>query len=136
MAWTVRYRFIVSHPLTSDASELTLDIGWRKGVLSGDGGRPLKDCNWLTINFHGLEDENSARQFGHVISRAVSLTGVRLGIGIDAGNNRARGGVGKIAADMVAAGGGKVMPNVHGLLIYEREGNELFFRLVPMRLSV
>ena len=127
MAWTVRYRFIVSHPLTIDAPELTLDVGGRKGVLSGDGGRPLKDCNWLTLNFHDLEDENSARQFGHQISRAVFLTGVRLGIGIDAGNNRARGGVGKIVADMVATQGGKVMPNVHGLLIYEREGNELFF---------
>src|ERR1700730_10946923 len=31
--------------------------------------------------------------------------------------------------DEVAEQGGKLLPNVHGLFIYEREGNEVFFHL-------
>lgn len=79
------------------------------------------------MNFHNFDDEASAQEFGSLVSRAVFLTCARSGIGIDAGDNRPRGGVGKIIVEELAAKGTKVMPNVHGLLVYEREGNEIFF---------
>ena len=126
MTWTVRYRFVTSTPLNSDQFEMSLDLGGREGILKGDIG-PLKNCNWLTIKFDGLEDAKAAREFGGLISRAVVLTGVQLGVGIDAGNNEPRGRVGKVVVDEAAARGVKIMPNVHGLMIYESEGNELFF---------
>jgi hypothetical protein len=59
----VRYRFITSTPLNSDQSEMSLDLGGRKGTLKGDMG-PLRNCNWLTIKFDGLEDEKAAQEFG------------------------------------------------------------------------
>jgi len=79
------------------------------------------------MSFHDIEDERTAREFGHLVSRTVILAAARLGIGIDPGNDRPRGGVGKIFSDLVAAQGRKVMPNVHGLMVYECEGNEIFF---------
>jgi hypothetical protein len=109
MAWTVRYRFRVSHPLTSDATELTLVIGGREALVSGEGDQPLKESNWLTLNIHGLENEDGAREFGRRIALAVLLTGARQGIGIDAGENRATGQFGKPIADIMAQHGGKLL---------------------------
>ena len=129
MPWTVRYRVRVSKPLTSDATELTLVIGGREALVSGEGNKPLKESNWLTLNIHGLENEDAAREFGRRVALALLLAGARQDVGIDAGENRATSGFGKIVADEVAEQGGKLLPNVHGLFIYEREGNEVFFHL-------
>jgi hypothetical protein len=129
MAWTVRYRFRVSKPLTSDATELTLVIGGREALVSAEGNQPLKESNWLTLNIHGLENEDGAREFGRRVALAVLLAGARQDVGIDAGENRATSGFGKIVADAVAEQGGKLLQNVHGLFVYEREGNEVFFHL-------
>lgn len=128
MAWTVRYRFITSKPLTSDAPELPLEIGGRKATISSDGGVPLRTSNWMTLYIHDFADEESAREFGRSIALAVHLTGVRQGVGIDAGEDRPRGGFGKVVADKIAEQGGRLMPNVHGLSVYERQGNEVFFQ--------
>ena len=80
MAWTVRYRFITSKPLTSDAPELPLEIGGRKATISSDGGVPLRTSNWMTLYIHDFADEESAREFGRSIALAVHLTGVRQGV--------------------------------------------------------
>src|SRR5271166_6340001 len=129
MAWTVRYRFRVSKPLTSDATELPLVIGGRQAVASGEGNQPLKECNWLILNIHGLENEDGAREFGRSVALAALLTGARQEVGIDAGENRATSGFGKIVADAVAEQGRKLLPSAHGLFVYEREGNEVFFHM-------
>ena len=129
MAWTVRYCFRVSKPLTSDATKLTLVIGGREALVSGEGNKPLKESNWLTLNIHGLENEDAAREYGRRVALAVLLAGARHDVGIDAGENRATSWFGKIVADAMEEQGRKLLPNVHGLFIYKREGNEVFFHM-------
>lgn len=129
MAWTIRYRFRVSMPLMSDAKGLSFVIGGRKARVSGEGDRPLCESNWLTLNIHDLENEDIAREFGRLVALAVLLAGTRHGVGIDAGENRATSSFGLIVANAIAEQGGKLLPNVHGLFIYEREGNERFLNV-------
>lgn len=127
MGWTVRYRFRVSKALRSDESELTFAIGGRAGVVSGEGGKQLSESYWLTLNVHNLESEDVAHEFGRSVVRAILLAAAQLDIGIDGGEDKATSGFGAVVAKMIEDHGGKLMPNVHGLLIYERQGNEVFF---------
>jgi hypothetical protein len=129
MAWTIRYRFGVSTPLNSDAKELSLVIGGREAVVSGEGRGPLGESNWLTLNIHDLENEHIAREVGRRVILAVLLAGTRRGVGIDVGENRATLSFGSVVVNKIAELGRKLLPNVHGLFIYEREGNEVFMQM-------
>ena len=129
MAWTVRYRVRLSTPLNSDATELLLFIANRQVLVSSDGKKPLRESNWLTINIHDLETEDYALEFGRRIALAVLLAGGAVDVGIDAGEDRATLGFSQLIAEKCAEQGRKLMPNVHGLSVYQREGNEVFFHL-------
>ena len=45
-----------------------------------------------TLNIHGLENEDAAREFGRRVALALLLAGARQDVGIDAGENRATSG--------------------------------------------
>jgi hypothetical protein len=116
-------------PLTSDAASLSLIIGRRDALVSGDGGKPLSESDWLTLNIHGLENEDVAHEFGRLVSPAVLLAGTRRGVGIDAGEDRATASFSSVVDDKIAEQGSrKLRPNVHGLDVYKREGNEVFMQ--------
>ena len=108
---------------------MTVIAAVRCSDTGGEDNKPLKESNWLTLNIHGLENEDAAREFGRRVALAVLLAGARQDVGIDAGENRATSGFGRIVADKVTEQGGKLLSNVHGLFIYEREGNEVFFHM-------
>jgi hypothetical protein len=129
MPWTARYRFRVSKPLTSEEKKLSLTIGGRAVTFSSSSNVYLKESNWLTINAHEFESEDDARSFGQRIANALLLGGIRRDVGIDAGNNEASTRFSKEVTDKVEEHGKKLMPNVHGLQIYERTGSEVFFQL-------
>lgn len=129
MSCTVRFRFRVSTPLASDETRLRLELGGREALISADGDRPLRESNWLILNIHGLENKELAEKFGRRVAHAVMLAGARLGVGIDAGDDKASSGFGQVIVDAMAGHGHKLMPNVHGLLVYEREGTERFVQI-------
>lgn len=128
MPWTARYHFKTSKPFTSEDKELTLNVGGRDVTISGTGDAPLKECSFLTLNAHDLEDENAAWTFGRRIADALLLAGIRRDIGIDGGEDEATFRLSKAVVDKMEEHGGKFMPNVHGLSVYERTGNEFFLQ--------
>lgn len=129
MAWTVRLRFRVSKPLTSDDSKLALKIGGHEVTISTSDNSPLKQSNWLTLNAHDLESESEAWGFGRRIVDALLLAGIRREVGIDMGENDATTRFSKTVTDGYAKIGKRLMPNVHGILVYERTGNETFIQV-------
>jgi hypothetical protein len=128
MTWTARYRFRVSKPLASDDVQLMLNIGGREAVISSSNNAPLKESTWLILNVHDFEDENTAREFGQRVADALILAGVRCDLGVDGGKDEASTKFSNAMVSEMEKHGRKLMPNVHGLLVYERTGRESFLQ--------
>jgi hypothetical protein len=126
MTWAVRYHFKVSTPINSPENELSLAIGGRDAFITGERNKALDESYWLTLNIGDLESEGAARDFGKLAVSAVNLAGVRLDVGIDPGENRATTSFGRAVVEAAASRGINMLPNVHGLLVYEEKGNEYF----------
>lgn len=129
MAWSIRYRFSVSHPLNSDETRLPLMIDGREATISSGNNGPLKRTNWLALNIHDFKSEKAARQFGESVGRALLAAGARRGIGIDLGGGKPSGGFGPVAIEEMAKKGVRLFYDSPGLHVYERQGNEQFSRL-------
>lgn len=126
MPWTTRFRFRISTPLTSDLEAITATIGDRAVIITGEPGKALRQSFWLTVNAHDLATKEQAEEYGRVLTLALIHAAAKRNIGIDRGEDRATSGFGKALIDMWEQQGHRALPNVHGLMVYKRQGNEFF----------
>ena len=128
--WAFRLRVRVSRALSTEETEISFDFDQRKCRLTG-GSRdePLSEALWWTFLSDGFETKNAAESFGRKLARALRVAALDRHLGVDFGLDRATIGFSERIVKAVANEGGKLLPNVHGLFVYEKEGNETFISI-------
>ncbi|MFG1320361.1 hypothetical protein [Xanthobacter autotrophicus] len=127
MPWTTRFRCRISKNFHEDETEIEKQIAGRNCQISSGGGGPFKKSNWIIFKFTDFESEKEANSFGVRFSNAILLASILHGTGIDPGEDAATSGFADSVSAAVAQVGGKLLQNVHGLMAYESDGNEVFF---------
>lgn len=124
--FSVRFRFRLSTPVPLEEETVRIAIAGREIELSRDAEKTPAGSDWFTINAHSFVTEREAQAFARDLKAAMTLAGIRRNLGIDAGDDRASTGLGKKLIDDLADKGIALKPNVHGIEVYLRRGNEQF----------
>ncbi|MEP9356100.1 hypothetical protein ABLE93_21220 [Xanthobacter sp. KR7-65] len=127
MPWTARFRCRISKNFQEDKTELEITIAGRRCLISSGNGEPLCKSSWIIFEFTDFKNESEAKIFGEQFLEAILISSALNNTGIDPGENTATSGFGDVVAAAVAKSGGVLRQNVHGLMFYESQGNDVFF---------
>ncbi|SDH20821.1 hypothetical protein [Pelagibacterium luteolum] len=125
-SWSLRFRFRMARPFPLGDDAVTLTISDRKLFLRRDPSRMAVGSEWFSIDAHGFPTEQNAQAFALDLKAALTLVGMRLSLGIDAGEDKFSGGPGKILIDKAAEEGITLRPTTHGIDVYPFGGNLQF----------
>ena len=101
--------------------ELAAPIGrvrFRASPREGAAG----EAEWLVFTGSGYGTLEAAEQAGRALKNAIRLAAVDAGEAIDVGNDLVRGGPTQVAVDAAAEHGVLLLPDVHGVQVYEETG--------------
>ena len=107
----------------SDARELTLPepiglIRYRGSPL----GNSFSESPGLLFMGLGYESYDKAENAGRRLKAVIQLASLDTGIAIDVGKDDVRGGPGQVVIDAAARDGVLLLPDVHGLKVFEETG--------------
>ena len=86
-------------------------------------GTSFTDASALLFSGSGYETREDAEAAGKTLKNIVQLASIDNGIAVDAGRDEVRGGPGPTVVDAVAEQGVQLLPDVHGLQVFEETGS-------------
>jgi len=122
--WSIRFRFRLGKSLSSEDAQVPVSIADRQGVLQAVGNTALKQSRSVVLSMHGFPDETSARKFAAQLRIALMIAAIETSLGIDLGDDKATSDFSQEIKDALARQGTRLLPDVHGAQVYQREGNE------------
>lgn len=125
MTWAVRFRVHTAKKVASDEEELQLHLGDLNCLVKPVGGN-FRDMRGLDLRVANIPTREAAMSAAQQLKAAVLLHGAKVKFGIDVGEDRASSSFGQIVRDAATSVGARLMNDVHGLAVYESEGNEVF----------
>jgi len=81
------------------------------------------EASALLFSGSGYENREDAEAAGKALKNIVQLASIDNGIAIDAGRDEIRGGPGPAVVDAAAGQGIQLLPDVHGLQVFEETGD-------------
>jgi hypothetical protein len=125
-AFRIRFRVQADRGLTSHLPGLTFGVSGREYRLASRDAGEIGDSNWLVVTAHGFCCAEEARAAGLTTKAALRWCGLRLGMGIDPGQDGSLGGVTETGRRWLRELHGldpatTIHNDVHGLQVYEDE---------------
>lgn len=114
----------------SDAKEITLSepIGLIR-YRGSPRGTSFSDSAQLLFQGSGYPSRETAETAGRTLKDVVQLASIDTNIPIDVGLERIRSQPGRVIIDAVAEQGIQLLPDVHGLQVFEEAGNPASFSM-------
>lgn len=135
--WSLRIRYLVSHPVTSSETAIEVLIQDRLLRFSSSEGGSLQGATHLLIEGHGFASEEEAYSFAVALKTAMTLATVERGMGVDFGQDASTL---SFSAYVVSAVEEKLqrtmLPNIHGIHVFKRTGREFLSPRVGVQLHV
>jgi hypothetical protein len=128
-----RLRFFIHGPfIDSEAESLSLSLPDGHSVILSavHSGGALRNANELQVRASGFDTSEAALQCGERLRNAIRKSSASLKMGFDVGKDRATSGASKFVKDQAAAGGYRLLNDVHGLCVFEED---LPVRVLSMR---
>src|SRR5579863_2027515 len=104
--------------------ELAPPIG-RATFRASPHGASFKDAERLVFTGAGYETFEAAERAGRALKNAIRLAAVDVGKAVDVGQDLVRGRPGQVVIDRAAQDGAQLLPDVHGLQVYEETGTPM-----------
>lgn len=125
-AYAFRIRFFLEYgsPIDCESVELVIPLANNTSCVlrSIRADQKIKESRHLVITGDGFASENAALETGERVKLALLWLGVKCRVGIDIGDDTARGGVGDyLAKKVLAERGVQLKSDVHGLNVYSTE---------------
>ena len=123
--WSLRLGFRIAKAIASDDEKITREVAGRTLTLRPHIGAKLSEANGMVATVHGFETEEDASSYSAALRIGMLISAIERQNGLDLGSNDAAPHFSKIIHDMIAEKGCKILPSIHGEIIYKREGNEI-----------
>jgi hypothetical protein len=111
--------------LSSDEQGMEIDLPAPIGPVTlqaGPGRMPTSKAQVFIFSGQGYALSEEALQAGHALKNAIRLAAVEVGSAIDVGQDVAHGRPGQVVIEEFAKRGFQLLPEVHGLHVYEETG--------------
>lgn len=119
--YCVRFAFRISPPLNVEEPQLEFEFAGRAArVRSYNSQAALRDSPQVVLNIPGFDEEGHAWQFARRLQAVAPLAAVRVGVGMDVGDNRATLQFSEdVHRAFKEAGGIDLRTTVRGIDVYE-----------------
>lgn len=85
-------------------------------------GTSFTDASTVLFSGAGYQTRTEAETAGRALKNVVQLASIDAGIAIDAGRDDVLGGPGQVSVDAAAEQGVLLLPDIHGLQVFEETG--------------
>lgn len=127
-AYTLIVRLPTNRRLGHEAAELELTWLDRTVTVKPIGaGSTIKDAEWLKFASVGFLDEAEAEAHGRSLKGYLRLAAVRSHLPFDLGRETTISATFAPVTDSAAEQGVRLLPSVHGLMVYEQTGLDRLF---------
>lgn len=122
----VRFRLPEHFAFNYEKSALDLRLPSGRGIctLTTYGEQSMKEAQWLLVKDagDGFPTEEEAAEAGRRVKTAILWCGAKMRMGVDAGDDRAHGGMGEFLIDQYRNENGiRLLYEVHGMQAYEED---------------
>lgn len=107
--------------LGSHEQTVEIDLGPPIGcvTLRAFPGGSFREAGELLFSGRGYATHGEAEQAGRALKNVIRLAAVEVGKGLDVGQDTVRGRAGQVVIEDYAGRGLQLLPDVHGLQVYE-----------------
>lgn len=125
MIFGFRLRVLIRERFSSDEQKIEIDLAapiGRVTLQAFPGQISFRQAQEMMFSGRGYESFEEAERAGQALKNAIRLAAVEVGNAIDVGQDVVSGGPGQVLVEDAAQRGIQLLPDVHGLQVYEETG--------------